>query len=92
MSKILFINTTDARDNAVSSIIYNLKNELIKYGIISKFAAGRHSQTGGADYIIDTMIEVYTHTLLSRLFDTEGRHSIQATLRLIKYITEGYTH
>lgn len=88
MSKILFINTTDARDNAVSSIIYNLKNELTKYGIISKFAAGRHSQTGGADYIIDTKIEVYTHTLLSRLFDTEGRHSIQATLRLIKYITD----
>lgn len=88
MSKILFINTTDARDNAVSSIIHNLQSSILNLGIDSKFATGRHSFGGYADYIIDSKIEFLTHTFLSRLLDTEGCHSIFATRRLIKYITD----
>ncbi len=88
MKKVLYINTVDDPDNAVASVIYNLQNNLKDYGWDSYFAVGRHCKDGKADFVIGNKIDIYSHVILSRLFDTEGRHSLLATKKFLKEISD----
>lgn len=84
MNNILYINTVDYPNNAVAKIINNLRNGLKNTEWDSVFAVGRHSNSGTSDIRIGNILDMYSHTILSRLFDSEGRHSINATNNFIK--------
>ena len=75
MNNILYINTVDYPNNAVAKIINNLRNGLKNTEWDSVFAVGRHSNSGTSDIRIGNILDMYSHTILSRLFDSEGRHS-----------------
>lgn len=86
MNKILFINTTDRPDNAVSRIIGGIRHEITQNGWSCDFAVGRHANDGEGNILIGNKFDTYYHALHSRLFDTEGLCSHNASENLIRHI------
>ena len=86
MSNILYINTVDYPSNAIAKVIDNLRAGLKDTNLNSIFAVGRHAEGGSADIAIGNSFDMFSHTIFSRLFDSEGRHSINATKRFINCV------
>ena len=86
MSNILYINTVDYPSNAIAKVIDNLRAGLKDTNRNSIFAVGRHAEGGSADISIGNSCDMFSHTIFSRLFDSEGRHSINATKRFINCV------
>lgn len=86
MSNILYINTVDYPSNAIAKVIDNLRAGLKDTNRNSIFAVGRHGDGGSADIAIGNSFDMVSHTIFSRLFDSEGRHSINATKRFINCV------
>ena len=81
--KVASINTVATQSNAPGRIMLNISDAIIESGGKSFVAYGR----GGASlcnfYKIGSTCDTIRHTLLSRIYDSEGLHSINATKKLI---------
>lgn len=85
MPKILEINTVADLDNSVGRIMCAISNHLRNNGMQCFIVTGR-GDFERVDYRIGTAAHVYWHAALSRITDSEGRHSKGATTRLVRHI------
>ena len=86
--KILIIDTVCGY-GSTGKIVVDLASEYEKAGHDCVIAFGRGKAKGyGKVYKIGTTIGIYYHALMTRLFDTHGKHSKMATKKFIKYIDE----
>ncbi len=85
MSKILEINTVADHTNAVGRLMMSLTDHLRSRGHTCYVATGR-GDFSNVDFKIGNKLNVYSHAFWSRITDTEGLHSRQATKRLVDYI------
>ena len=88
--KLLSINTVATESNAPAKIMLGISKEAKKAGIEPYICYGRKSHMAEPNFIwyrVGRSYDIYSHTLLSRLGDSEGLHSVRATKRLIEYIS-----
>lgn len=76
---------TNATSGSVGSIVRNLCDELQKNGHQYLICFGRGKNPEGYNYFkFDYKLDIYSHVLFARIFDSDGLHSKLATKRLIK--------
>lgn len=86
--KILQINSVCGR-GSTGRIVMQIHRELIKNAHQSYVAYGRSPAINSAEVIrIGTNFDVYTHVLLTRLFDLHGFGSKNATKKFLKKVEE----
>lgn len=76
---------TNVMSGSVGSIVRNLCDELKKDKHEYLICYGRGNAPLGYNYYkFDNKLDIYSHVIFARLFDSDGLHSKRATLRLIK--------
>lgn len=81
--KVASINTVATQSNAPGRIMLNISDAIIKSGGKSFVAYGRGESSICNSYKIGSTCDTVSHTLLSRISDSEGLHSKNATKKLI---------
>lgn len=80
---------TNVMNGSVGKISRDLYDNIIKNGDDCLLCYGRgNSPIGYNSYKIDTLFNIYFHAFLSRLFDSDGKHSLIATIKLIKKLEQ----
>ncbi len=88
MLKLFQINVT-ANWGSTGKIVESIGQLAIEYGWDSYIAFGRkHNPSSSKIIKVGTRIDTYIHYAYDRLFDMEGRSSIQATKTLVKKIKD----
>lgn len=81
--KVASINTVATQSNAPGRIMLNISDAIIESGGKSFVAYGRGESSICNSYKIGSTCDTIIHTLYSRISDSEGLHSINATKKLI---------
>ena len=81
--KVASINTVATQSNAPGRIMLNISDAIIESGGKSFVAHGRGESSICNTYKIGSTCDTIIHTLKSRISDSEGLHSINATKKLI---------
>lgn len=81
--KVASINTVATQSNAPGRIMLNISDAIIESGGKSFVAYGRGESSICNSYKIGSTCDTIRHTLYSRISDSEGLHSINATKKLI---------
>ena len=84
--KVLQINSM-AKNGCIARIAYGINNAIVDKGYKCAIAFGRGEEVKDIDTIkIGSTIDVYIHTLYSRVFDKQGFASIKSTKEFIKIV------
>lgn len=81
--RVASINTVAIQNNAPGRIILNINDAILRSGGEHLVAYGRGVPSAPNSYKIGSTCDTIIHTLKSRISDSEGLHSINATNKLI---------
>ncbi|MBH1939416.1 glycosyltransferase [Mobilitalea sibirica] len=86
--RVAFINS-DLGYGSTGRIVCDLYQEVIKEGNEAMIGYGREcTQEGYHSHRIGSLLSVYSHAMLTRLFDLQGFGSVHATKRFIRRLRE----
>ena len=81
--RVASINTVATQNNAPGRIMLNISDAILRTGGESLVTYGRGESSIPNSYKISSTCNAIIHTLKSRISDSEGLHSINATKKLI---------
>ncbi len=81
--RVASINTVATQNNAPGRIMLNISDVILRMGGESLVTYGRGESSIPNSYKISSTCNTIIHTLKSRISDSEGLHSINATKKLI---------
>ena len=87
MMPVLFQINVTANWGSTGRIAEDIGKMVMAHGWESHIAYGRYvNESSSQVYRIGNQFDIYSHVLLTRLFDRHGLGSRKATLRLIEHI------